>query len=166
MKSDSIEVKISRVLKKRKKTLALAESCTGGLVSSRITDVPGSSEYFRGGIIAYSNDVKVSVLNVAPDIIKKYGAVSRESALEMALGVKRLLNTDIAVSATGIAGPGGGTKGKPAGLAYIAFVSDKTKNLRKVFFKGSRATLKKRFSDSVLKLILKNLSSDFNQVKT
>ncbi len=156
-KTGSPELEISKILKKKKRTLVVAESCTGGLVSHRITNIPGSSVYFMGGIIAYSNDVKMSMLGVSPETIKKYGAVSREVVLAMAEGARRALNADIAVSVTGIAGPTGGTAKKSVGLAYIAFVSGKHKRSRKVCFKGNRVSIKEQFAQAVLEMIRKNL---------
>ncbi len=100
-------------------TLSCAESCTGGLLSARIVKVPGSSAYFMGSIIAYSNEVKEKLLKVKKETLKKYGAVSKECALEMVLGVTNLLNTNLGISITGIAGPTGETPTKPMGLTYI-----------------------------------------------
>ncbi len=151
-----IEERIGTILRRKKKTLALAESCTGGLVSDRVTDVPGSSGYFAGGIIAYSNEAKISELGVPPGTIKKYGAVSREVAKAMAEGAKWVFSADLAASITGIAGPTGGTKNKPVGLAYIAFCSKKKCRTRKVLFKGDRRTLKEKFAEAVLKLMEDN----------
>ncbi len=153
----SLEVQVGGVLKSRKKTLALAESCAGGLISSRITDVPGSSDYFKGSVIAYSNDIKSSVLNISDNIISKYGAVSSQVAGLMATSAKKHLKSDMAASITGIAGPGGGSKQKPVGLAYIGFSKGKTTKVKKVKFEGSRKVLKKKFSDAVLQIILKNV---------
>ncbi len=152
--ADSPELAIAKILKKKKRTLAVAESCTGGLVSHRITNVPGSSRYFRGGVIAYSNDVKMSMLGVSPGTIKKYGAVSRQVALAMAEGARRAMNADIAASVTGIAGPTGGTAKKPVGLAYIALVTGQKKRSRKVCFKGDRVSIKEQFAQAVLEMIL------------
>ncbi len=151
---EPVEVRIAGLFRKKRKTLAVAESCTGGLVSSRVTDVPGSSDYFVGGVVAYSNDVKTSVLSVPPEVLEKYGAVSRQAARSMAEGVRGVLNADIAVAVTGIAGPGGGTAEKPVGLAYIAFASDKAARTRKLIFKGDRASLKEQFSKAALELVL------------
>ncbi|MFH1552272.1 MAG: nicotinamide-nucleotide amidohydrolase family protein [Candidatus Omnitrophota bacterium] len=153
----STELKIANSLKKKKKTLAVAESCTGGLVSHRITDVPGSSKYFKGGVVAYSNMAKVSILAVPSGMIKKCGAVSREVALAMAEGARSAFEADIAAAVTGIAGPSGGTAEKPVGLAYMAVVSGKVSKTRKVNFKGGRSALKIKFSDAVLELIQKNI---------
>jgi len=156
-KSEPLELKIAGVLKKKKKTLAVAESCTGGLVSHSITNIPGSSVYFLGGVVAYSNRIKVSVLAVPPVTIKRHGAVSCQTVRAMAEGVKRLFKADIAAAVTGIAGPGGGTAVKPAGLVYMAFVSGRVKKTRKVIFRGDRISVKKQFSRAVLKLILENI---------
>ncbi len=102
--------------------LAVAESCTGGLIGHRVTNVPGSSEYFRGGVLSYDNGVKQALLGVPQEVLDSVGAVSQECALAMAHGVRKLLDTSLALSATGIAGPGGATPGKPVGLVYIALV--------------------------------------------
>lgn len=154
-----LEEEIAQVLTKKKKTLAIAESCTGGLLSHRITNIPGSSKYFIGGIVAYSNSLKTSILGVPAGTMKKYGAVSREVALAMAKGARRAFKSDIAAAVTGIAGPGGGSKAKPVGLAYIAFSGGKKTVTRRVKFKGSRLSLKKKFSEAVLKLIIEVLAA-------
>ncbi len=118
---DLIEEVIGRMLKEKGLTLAVAESCTGGLLAGRITDVAGSSEYFIGGITAYSNQIKEEFLGVKSETLMKYGAVSEETAKEMAYGIKTKFNSSIGISVTGIAGPGGGTPEKPVGLTYIGF---------------------------------------------
>lgn len=152
-----IEKKIAQLLTKKKLTLAIAESCTGGLVSHRITNIPGSSKYFVGGIIAYAYSVKTSILGVPQATIKKRGAVSRETVLAMAKGARRVFGADVAVSITGIAGPAGGTKMKPVGLAYIAFDDGKKVLTKKVNFKGTRKQLKEKFARAALQFILLNL---------
>lgn len=118
---DSPEEELVTMLKKRKQTLSIAESCTGGLVAKRITDIPGSSEVFTGSIVAYSNDLKRKILGVSENTLSQKGAVSEETALEMAYGLKSLTGSDICVSITGIAGPGGGTAEKPVGTVCFAF---------------------------------------------
>ena len=118
---DLIEEVIGRMLKEKGLTLAVAESCTGGLLAGRITDVAGSSDYFLGGITAYSNQIKEEFLGVKSETLMKYGAVSEETAKEMAYGIKTKFNSSIGISVTGIAGPGGGTPEKPVGLTYIGF---------------------------------------------
>ena len=111
---------IAELLLKRNGTLSVAESCTGGAIGKRLTDIPGASQFFKGGIIAYSNDIKKEVLGVNPQLLEKYGAVSEPVAREMSEKVHRLFRTDWAIAVTGIAGPTGGTAQKPVGLVYIA----------------------------------------------
>lgn len=115
-----IEEKLGNLLKIRKLSLSTAESCTGGGVAALITSVPGSSRYFKGGIVAYSNEVKEVLLHVQPTTLKHCGAVSRETVCEMAKGVMEVMQTDCAIATSGIAGPGGGTKEKPVGTIWIA----------------------------------------------
>jgi PncC family amidohydrolase len=105
------------------KTLAVAESCTGGLLGGAITSIPGSSRYFPGGVLAYGNSVKISLLGVPPDLIAARGAVSREVAVAMAEGVLSLFRADLAIAVTGVAGPGGGSRGKPVGTVWVAIVA-------------------------------------------
>ena len=117
---------LQRILHKRKLTIAVAESCTGGLVAAALTDVPGSSEYFLGGIVTYANEAKVSVLGIDEGTIRKHGAVSRQVAAQMAVGARNLFGSDVAVSVTGVAGPSA-EGDKPVGLTYIgASYRDKT----------------------------------------
>jgi PncC family amidohydrolase len=104
-----LEYQLGELIRKKRMKLAVAESCTGGLISDRITDVPGSSDYFMGGIVAYAYEAKSSLLNVPWDVLQVFGAVSRETVLEMARGARRVLKADISASVSGIAGPGGGT---------------------------------------------------------
>ncbi len=128
------EVEVKELLNKLGLKISTAESCTGGLVAARIVNVPGSSEYFMGGIVAYDNSVKMKVLNVSPETLLKFGAVSEETAREMVEGVKKLLNTECAISTTGIAGPTGGTPEKPVGLTFIGVsVKERTEVFRFIF---------------------------------
>jgi nicotinamide-nucleotide amidase len=115
-----IENAIVRLLAKRKKTLAIAESCTGGFIAHRITNIPGASESFLGGIVAYSNGVKEKFLGVRKISLKRFGAVSKEVAREMAEGARKKFGADFAIAVTGIAGPTGGTKSKPVGTVFIS----------------------------------------------
>jgi len=117
---EKLEVIVGRMLAERKLKLATAESCTGGLVGHRLTNVPGSSAYLEGGVIAYSYEAKERLLGVHHDTLYEHGAVSAETALEMARGARKALGADIGIAVTGIAGPGGGLPGKPVGLVYIA----------------------------------------------
>lgn len=105
------------------RTLAVAESCTGGLLGGAITSIPGSSLYFSGGVVAYGNSAKISLLGIPPDLIAARGAVSREVAVAMAEGVLSLFRADLAIAVTGVAGPGGGSRGKPVGTVWIAVVA-------------------------------------------
>jgi len=105
------------------KTLAVAESCTGGLLGGAVTAIPGSSLYFSGGVVAYGNSAKISLLGVSPGLISARGAVSREVALAMAEGALSLFRADLAIAVTGVAGPGGGSRGKPVGTVWVAVVA-------------------------------------------
>lgn len=118
-----LEQEVGRALSGARLTLAVAESCTGGLIARRLTLVSGSSLYFRGGVVAYHNDVKASLLRVPDAVLRQDGAVSRAAALAMARGVRVLLGANVGLACTGIAGPGGGTPGKPVGLTYVALSS-------------------------------------------
>lgn len=121
---DKIEAAVVRLLTRRKKTLALAESCTGGFIANKITNVPGASKNFLGGIVAYGNSVKRKFLGVRPETLTKHGAVSETVAREMAVGARKKFGADFAIAVTGIAGPGGGTKSKPVGTVFIALAGD------------------------------------------
>lgn len=115
-----LEEEIGELLKAKNLSLSTAESCTGGGIAALITSIPGSSEYFNGGIVAYSNEVKMSLLHVSVETLEKHGAVSRETVVEMAKGAMKTLKTDCAIATSGIAGPGGGTPEKPVGTVWIA----------------------------------------------
>ncbi len=130
--AETMEEVVGRLLREQGKTLAVAESCTGGLVGERITEVPGSSDYFLGGVIAYSDRVKAALLGVPELILREHGAVSEPVALAMAAGVRERFGADLAVSTTGIAGPGGGSDAKPVGLVWVGF-SDGDENTAQVF---------------------------------
>jgi nicotinamide-nucleotide amidase len=145
-----IEEEIGRLLRNKKLTLSIAESCTGGLISNLITNVDGSSNYFERGYVVYSNRAKIELLSVPEEIIKKYGAVSHETAIAMAEGVKRKSRTDIGLSVTGIAGPSGGTIEKPVGLVYIAVAGNKGTEYKKYRFKGDRLKIKSESAKAAL----------------
>ncbi|WP_370793769.1 CinA family protein [Bacteroides stercorirosoris] len=115
-----LEEIVGELLRGKKLTLSTAESCTGGSIAALVTSVPGSSAYFNGGIVAYSNEVKMALLHVSAETLEKYGAVSRETVTEMARGAMKALKTDCAVATSGIAGPGGGSREKPVGTVWIA----------------------------------------------
>lgn len=148
---------VGKMLRRKNLTLAVAESCTGGLVSSRITDAPGSSKYFLCGIVAYSNGIKENLLGVSGKTLRKYGAVSKQVVLEMAEGIQLLAGSDIGIGVTGIAGPAGGTRSKPVGLVYIALIANNKKIVKEYRFKGSRQHIKLQTSEEALKIIKKNI---------
>ena len=128
----NLETAVVNMLKEREMTIGCAESCTGGLIAKRVTDVPGSSAVFKGGVVSYCNEVKASVLNVPADVLEQYGAVSEQTARAMALGAQKLLSCDAAVATTGVAGPGADDMGNPAGLVYIALAAGEDVFLRKM----------------------------------
>ena len=144
------------LLIRKKLKLSVAESCTGGLIGHRLTQVSGSSAVYVGGVISYSNKSKIDQLSVSPDNIKNFGAVSEEVAIEMAQNVKEKFNSSIGVSVTGIAGPDGGSEAKPVGLVYVGYSDEKLSFVQKFNFSSNREANKIRTSQAVLKLILSN----------
>jgi len=156
----SLETLIGNILKERSLHLVTAESCTGGLIGSRITDVPGSSEYFLGGVVAYAYEVKVALLDVSWDTLNTHGAVSRETVLEMARGVRTRLNGDVALSVSGIAGPGGGTSEKPVGTTWIGLIAIDGEWAKEFHFLGNRAQNKTSAADAALQFLLDYLHGD------
>jgi PncC family amidohydrolase len=155
-----IAQKLGELLRARKITLAVAESFTGGLVSSMITDAPGSSEYFIAGVVTYGNDSKTSLLGVKESTMIKYGAVSDEVAREMATGVKEIAGADMGVSTTGIAGPSGGTDEKPIGLTYIGLAYGDDMFVEKMVLPGSREEIKRAAAIQALDMVLHVIDSD------
>ena len=150
-----LEQKVFKKFIQRAKTLAIAESCTGGLIGDRLTNIAGASAFFLLGIIAYDYAAKTKILGVPPALLKKHGAVSSPVASAMAQGVRKILKTDYGLGVTGIAGPGGATKTKPVGLVFIA-VSTKQKTIVKKFlFKGTRLAIKKQAAQTALKMLAK-----------
>jgi nicotinamide-nucleotide amidase len=137
--------------------LAVAESCTGGLLGERLTNIPGSSDVFLGGVIAYHNDVKKGLLGVSAEVMKRHGAVSEEVALQMAAGVRERTGADVGVSVTGIAGPGGGTPEKPVGLIWIAIHSLDAK-ARRFHVVGDRTEIRQRAAQAALEMVRRALS--------
>ena len=154
MKKRNLESLIGELLTIKKLTIATAESCTGGLIANRITNVPGSSKYFERGIISYSNESKTELLNVPLNIIESTGAVSEQTAKAMAIGVKELAKTDLGLGVTGIAGPGGGTIEKPVGLVYIGFATNLSVKVKRYNFNGNRKEIKQQTADAALNIIL------------
>ncbi len=143
---------VGRLLMKRGLTLAVAESCTGGLVGDRITDVPGSSEYFVGGAIAYSSAAKTAVLGVKKQTLKRWGAVSEETVTEMAGGACRLFKSQVGIAVSGFAGPGGGSKAKPVGLVYVCVSVGRRLAVERHQFRGGRRSVKEQSAEAALRL--------------
>jgi nicotinamide-nucleotide amidase len=156
---ESLEMVTGKLLIAKNKTVATAESCTGGEIAHLITSVPGSSIYFKGSVIAYANSVKTQLLGVQEYILSRYGAVSENTAKEMATGARSLLKTDFAVATTGIAGPDGGTESKPVGTVWIAVASEKGVICEKRLFGNDRYLNIRRFSLAALNLLRKQIIS-------
>lgn len=148
----TLEARIVAEYTARGLTLALAETDTGGLAGYRITNVPGSSKVFLGGVVAYSNRVKVAVLGVPEALLRAHGAVSAECALAMADGARRLLGADVAVAATGIAGPTGGTAEKPVGTVFVAISREGERRAERLQCSGDRLTVRAAFAEAMLRL--------------
>ncbi|MGQ9817860.1 MAG: CinA family protein [bacterium] len=157
---NTLALSAARLLSKNGLSLSVCESCTGGMLGSVITEVPGSSKYFKGGIIAYSNEVKRGVVGVKTKTLRKFGAVSEQTAQQMAQGVRRIIKTDIGISITGIAGPAGGTRGKPVGTVFIGIADNKKTRIYKFHFKGNRNQIRKRVCIQALKLLVDHINSN------
>jgi PncC family amidohydrolase len=151
---------IGPLLRSRGLTVATAESCTGGLIGSLLTDVSGSSDYYLGGVISYSNEVKRAVLGVQEETLNTAGAVSRETALQMAHGVRCLLEADYALAVTGIAGPNGGTRDKPVGLVYIALVGPDVERCERHVWAGDRQENKMASARRALQMLIEHLEGN------
>jgi len=150
---EMLEQMVGRLLASRRLTVSVAESCTGGLVAKRLTDVPGSSRYFLGGVVAYSNEVKIKQLGVPREVIARFGAVSDETARLMAEGIRRVTGSALGLGITGIAGPGGGTPEKPVGLVYIALAGDRHTNCRQYRFPGQRDGVRSGAANASLNML-------------
>lgn len=148
-----IETEVVEVMTAAKLTLATAESCTGGLVAHRITNIPGASRIFRGGVVAYADEIKVGVLGVSPALLAEHGAVSEEAAKAMAEGILARMKTGFGLSLTGIAGPDGGSPEKPVGLVYMALASPHRTEVRKRMFVGDRVQIKHQAAEAALQLL-------------
>lgn len=139
------------------KTLVTAESCTGGGIGAALTAIPGSSEVYKGGVICYTNWVKENILGVDPELLERYGAVSQPVAGAMASGARKLLQADIAVSVTGLAGPGGDDYANAVGTVYIGYDSNAKSEVRKFHFEGDREAVRTQAIEAALKMILDNV---------
>lgn len=149
---------LGELLRRERKTLAIAESCTGGLVSDLVTNAPGSSVYFMGAVTAYSNQAKMDLLKIPERIIQEDGVVSRSCAITMAQNIRGILRADIGIGLTGIAGPEGGSAQKPAGSVYIA-VTDGEKTICKLYrFEGDRLEIKKKAGETALRMVKELIS--------
>jgi PncC family amidohydrolase len=149
----TLESEVGKLLRQQRLTLAIAESCTGGLIGHRLSNVPGSSDYFLGDVVAYSYEAKERLLGVPHDVIVREGAVSEAVALALARGVRRLLDADLALGVTGIAGPGGGTPTKPVGLVYIALVTPQGERVVRHVWQGNRLRNKQQSAEAALALL-------------
>jgi len=154
MAEEPLEFQVGRLLLRYRLTIATAESCTGGLVGHLLTNVPGSSEYVLGGIIAYCNKAKVALLGVRPATLERHGAVSEPTALAMARGARRRFGADIAISVTGIAGPTGGAPDKPVGLVYIGLAAAQVERCERHVWAEDRLGNKQLSAEAALRLLL------------
>lgn len=157
---EELEEIVGKLLRRQKETLAVAESCTGGLLSNRLTNVPGSSDYFLQGIVVYSNKAKIDNLSVPPSLLEKHGAVSPEVAKAMAREIKKKAQSTYGLGITGIAGPSGGTPKKPVGLVYIALASEKGTECSKNIFLGNRENIKFQSTQKALDMLRKHLQKN------
>jgi len=150
---DTLEAIVANILIEQKKTLAVAESCTGGMLSSRLTTISGVGEVFLGGVVSYDNSIKTDVLGVSASTIEQYGAVSEETALEMASGIRKETKADIGISITGLAGPTGGGEHKPIGTVWIALADEGGVRAYHNLFSGDRQLIRERSTVTALNLL-------------
>ena len=141
-------------------SVGTAESCTGGLIGHTLTTIAGSSAYYLGGIVSYSDDIKTRLLGVSPESIERHGAVSAQVAVAMAVGARERLGCDYAMAATGVAGPGGGTQAKPVGLTYVAAAGPHGHEVQRHLWDGDRAANKERSAAAALELLLALLAGE------
>jgi len=155
----TLEEIVGRLLAEQGLTIAVAESCTGGLIAHRLTNVSGSSAYFVGGVVAYANEVKEQVLGVSGETLVAHGAISEETVREMACGARRLFDTDVAISSTGIAGPTGGTPEKPVGLVYVALAAQDVERGERHLWQGDRLENKRQTAAAALEMLRQYLEA-------
>jgi len=158
MRDERILKNVSDQLRKNNLTVATAESCTGGLLAHLLTNISGSSEYFERGVITYSNKSKMELLGVPQETIKEYGAVSKQTAKAMAVGIKEQANVDIGISTTGITGPTGGTKEKPVGLIYIGIATSRKTEVKRFLFSKDRLQNKEKTCYKALGFLLETIT--------
>lgn len=154
-----MEVVVGELLRQRGWRLAVAESCTGGLIGNLITNIAGSSTYYVGSVTAYAYEAKVRLLGVRWDTLEKFGAVSEETVIEMARGIRMALAADIGISVSGIAGPGGGTPEKPVGLTWIGLSDPTTEKAWRNIWQGDRIAIKSQAALAALQLLADHLSN-------
>ncbi len=157
MSDKPLEERVGELLRRRGLRLAVAESCTGGLVGHRITNVPGSSTYYMGSVTAYAYEAKVRLLGVRWETLERYGAVSKETAIEMARGARRALAADVGLSVSGIAGPGGGTPEKPVGTTWIGLSASGLDEAWLYHWPGDRIQVKEHSAEQALRLLMEYL---------
>ena len=160
MEENGLEFLIGPLLRRQGLKLAMAESCTGGLVGHRVTNVPGSSDYYLGSVTAYAYEAKERLLGVAHATLVKFGAVSQETAMEMARGIRHALGADIGISVTGIAGPGGGMPGKPVGLVWVGFSAPALEQAYRYLWSGNRIENKEASAQAALQLLFDYLNAN------
>lgn len=158
---ESLEMRLGQLFKGRDLWLAVTESSTGGLLGHMITNAPGSSTYFIGGVIAYANKVKVDVLGVSSQTLDRYGAVSKETVIEMARGVRKVLDADIGVAISGVAGPGGGTDEKPVGTTVIGMSALEQETTKLFVFPGERLDIKTQAAQSAIQMVIDLLEEQY-----
>lgn len=155
-----LEERIVMLMQQKKLTLAVAESCTGGMLSSKIIDVPGVSEVYKAGFVTYANEAKQKLIGVKEETLKQFGAVSEQTAKEMVAGTLKAAEADVAVAITGIAGPGGGTKEKPVGLVYIACGSAENIVVDRCLFNGTRSEIRQASADHALGMLYAKITKE------
>lgn len=158
-----LEVQAGELLRRRGLRLAVAESCTGGLIGHRLTNIPGSSTYYMGSVTAYAYEAKVRLLGVRWATLEKYGAVSKETVIELARGVRHALAADIGLSVSGIAGPGGGTPEKPVGLVWIGLSAGEVDEAWSFVWQGDRLLNKELSAEQALQLLVDYLSEELDE---
>lgn len=156
---DELLSELASLLKERGLTVATAESCTGGLIGHTLTNIAGSSAYYQGGVVAYSNFLKMKLLGVSRTTLDRHGAVSAPTAREMAEGIRQVADVDIGVATTGIAGPGGGTPEKPVGLVYVGLAA-RTTEVREFRFHGNRGENKRATVQAALQMLMEHMTHD------
>jgi PncC family amidohydrolase len=156
----ALEITAGELLRRRGLRLAVAESCTGGLIGHRITNIPGSSTYYMGSVTAYAYEAKVRLLGVRWETLEKYGAVSKETVLEMSRGVRKALAADIGIAVSGIAGPGGGTAEKPVGLTWIGLSAADVDEAWRFIWDGDRLQVKEHSAEQALQMLVDYLNAE------